>query len=115
ARHFAEQAELIQNLTNFAGSPIAAMVAPHMSSVKMASVIEDVLNLEDYEIFTPWVQISEAAEQQKLTQTAQEQVMTEGLTPSGLTPDDYSGPGISAALEQGNPPPQESPPDEGIS
>lgn len=116
ARHFAEQAELIQNLTNFAGSPIAGMIAPHMSSVRLASVIEDVLNLEDYEIFTPWIQISENAEAQKLQQTAQEQVMTEGMTPSGLTPDDYSDPGIQAAISQGSTPPaDQAAPDEGIS
>src|SRR5690606_4321623 len=66
ARHFAEQAELVQNLTNFAGSPIAALVAPHISSVKMSQVIEGALNLEDYEVFTPWVQISESAEAEKM-------------------------------------------------
>lgn len=98
ARHFAEQAELIQNLTNFANSPIAGMVAPHMSSVRMAAVIEDVLNLEDYEIFTPWIKFSEDAEGQKMQMAAQESLMTESLTPSGLTPDDYSEPGLDPAM-----------------
>lgn len=96
ARHFAEQAELIQNLTNFGGSPLAALVTPHISSVKLSKVVEDVLNLEDYEIFTPWVQISEASEAEKMKMAAQESVMTEGLTPSGLTPDDFSEPGMTA-------------------
>lgn len=107
ARHFAEQAELIQNLTNFGGSPLAQMVAPHMSSVKLSKVIEDVLNLEDYEIFAPWVQISEQAEAAKLQNTAQEGIMTEGMTPAGLTPDDYSDPSMADAMQEGMPPQEE--------
>ena len=110
ARHFAEQAELVHNLTNFAGSPIAALVAPHISSVKMAQVIEGALNLEDYEVFTPWIQISESAEAEKMKNAAMESVMTEGMTPSGLTPDDYSDPMMAEAFAQsGDIPPGATP------
>lgn len=95
ARHFAEQAELVQNLTNFSNSPIMGLIAPHMSTVKLAEIMEQALNLEDYDIITPYVQMSEQAEAQRLQQVSQEQLMQEATAPTGLTPDDYSDPGIA--------------------
>lgn len=94
ARHFAEQAEMIQNLTNWAQSPLGmdTEIKQHFSSVKLAAMIEDVLNLQDYEVMIPYVRVSEGAERLRLEQTAQESLMTEAMTPSGLTPDDYSDP-----------------------
>jgi hypothetical protein len=108
ARHFAEQAELVQNLTNFSQSALGQMqsIQQHFSSVKMAEMIEDALNLEEYDVYQPFVGISEQAEAQRLAQTAQEQLMNEMQTPSGLTPDDYSQGGISAndpAFQSGQP------------
>lgn len=94
ARHFAEQAEMIQNLTNWSQSPLGTdqAISQHFSSVKLAEMIEDVLNISDYDIVQPYVRISEAAEAQRLTQVAQESLMTEAMAPTGLTPEDYSEP-----------------------
>lgn len=94
ARHFAEQAELIQNLTSWSQSPLGQdpAIMQHFSSVKTAQLIEEVLNIHDYEIMVPYIRISEAAQTQRLTQAAQEGLQTEAMTPSGLTPDDYSDP-----------------------
>lgn len=92
ARHFAEQAELIQNLTNFYGSAVGQdpSVKVHWSGLKMAQLVEDLLNLQDYDVVLPYVAIAELAEQQQLTQAAQEHALAAQGTPSGLTPDDYS-------------------------
>jgi len=38
SRHFAEQAELIQNLTSMAGSPLFPLVQPHISTVNLAKL-----------------------------------------------------------------------------
>lgn len=106
ARHFAEQAELIQNLTQFYGSAIGQdpTVKQHFSSVKMAAIVEECLNIQDYQVVMPYVGISEAAESQKLMQVAQEQSAMEAQTPSGLTPDDWSDPnGPEAAPQQMGP------------
>lgn len=94
ARHFAEQAEMVQNLSNWSQSPLGQDpdIRQHFSSVKLADMIEDILNLQDYDVVTPYVRISEMAEAQRLTQTAQENLQNEALAPSGLTPDDYSDP-----------------------
>lgn len=101
ARHFAEQAELIQNLTQFYGSAIGSnpSIQQHFSSVKMAEIIEECLNLQDYEVVLPYVGISEAAEQQKLIHEAQESAATTAMTPSGLTPDDWSDPNAAQAIQ----------------
>lgn len=101
ARHFAEQAELIQNLTNWSQTPLGQdpEIKQHFSSVKMARMVEDALNLQDYDLVLPFVRVSEAAEQQKLSQQAMEQIQMEAVTPSGLTPDDFSEP--SGAVGEG--------------
>lgn len=92
ARHFAEQAELVQNLQNWSQTALGqdAAIRQHFSSVRMAEIIEQALNLEDYEVMIPYVGISEAAEAQKLAQVGQESAMMEGMAPTGLTPDDTS-------------------------
>lgn len=107
ARHFAEQAELIQNMTNWSQSPLGQdpQIRMHFSSVKLAEVIEQALNLEDYEVMVPYIGISENAEAQKMMQASQEQVMMEAQSPTGLTPDDYSEPQPDlAAIEENNVP-----------
>jgi len=110
ARHFAEQAELIQNLTSWSQSPLGTdpTVRQHFSSLALAKVIEEVLNLQDYDIMIPYVGISEASESQKLMQAAQESQMTEAVAPTGLTPDDYSEP--TADPSAFTPPPEGTPP-----
>jgi hypothetical protein len=87
ARHFAEQAQLIQNLTNMTGSAIWQSVSPHFSSVKLAKVVEEALNLKDYEIVLPFVQIAEQAEAQMQMQSLQEQLHKQTGTASGMGTD----------------------------
>lgn len=100
ARHFAEQAEMVQNITNWAQGPLGMDpdIKQHFSSVKLAEMVEDVLNLQDYDVVTPYIRVSEAAEQQRLTQVAQESLMMEAQTPTGLTPEDYSDPAPEMAV-----------------
>lgn len=107
ARHFAEQAELVQNLTNFSQSPIMQLIAPHISSVKLAEIMEEVLNIEDYDVITPYIQVSEQAEMQRLSQVSQEQLINESQAPTGLTPDDYSDPSVTNDMEAFSEPAEE--------
>lgn len=87
ARHHAEQAQTIQNITSLAQSPVWQVVAPHWSGVKLAKFFEDAFNLQQYEMILPWVAITEQAEAQKHSQSLEEQVATEGMTASGLGED----------------------------
>lgn len=93
ARHFAEKAEMVQNLTAFFSSPVADdLVKVHFSGIKLANMMNELLELEDYELVTPYIRVSEMAELQHQQQTAQEGVAMASQTPSGLTPDDTDEP-----------------------
>lgn len=92
ARHFAEKAELVQNLTNLYNSAVGQdpMVLQHFSSINTAKMLENVLNLEDWKIVIPNVRISEMAEAERMKNAADESTIVEAGTPTGLTPDDFS-------------------------
>jgi len=87
ARHFAEQAELVQNLTNLTASGLWPIVMPHFSGVKAAKLVESVFNLEDYELVLPFVALAEQAEAQKLSNALNEQVQMQSQTASGIGSD----------------------------
>jgi hypothetical protein len=90
ARHFAEKAEKIQNLNNFFSSPLGQdkEITVHMSSIKTAEMIEDLLDFEDFDLITPYVRLTEQADAQRIMQAAQEQVAMESQTPAGIAGDD---------------------------
>jgi hypothetical protein len=87
ARHFAEKAELIQNLTNLTGSGLWQTIQPHFSSVKLAKIVEEVFDLKDYEVVTPFVALSEQAEAQMQTQALQQQMHQQTNTATGMGSD----------------------------
>lgn len=84
ARHFAEQAELIQNLTNLTGSGLWQTVQPHFSGVKLSKILEKTFNLEEWEVVLPFVALTEQAEGQQLLNTLEQQVHAASTTASGL-------------------------------
>lgn len=102
ARHFVEQSELIQNLSSFYQSGMGQdpQVLVHISGYGLAKLIEDNLNLKDYGIVQENIRLSEEANSRREAQAHMEKTQMEGVTPSGLTPDDTSsstgGPDISA-------------------
>lgn len=90
ARHFAEQAQMLQNINGFYSSSAGQdpAIQAHFSSVKLAQMFEDVLGIEDYEIVTPYIRLTEQADAQRMAQSQEEQIMMEAGTPSGLSEDD---------------------------
>ena len=92
SRHFAEQAEMVQNLNAFASSPLGQdpEVVQHFSSERTARMIEELLELEPYKIVEPYVRLSERADGARLSQSLEQDVMAEQDVVSGLTPDDTS-------------------------
>lgn len=87
ARHFAEQAELIQNLTSLTGSNLWATVQPHFSGIKLAKLLEHTFDLTDYEIVLPYVALAEQAEGQAQVQVLQQQLMQQMGTATGMGED----------------------------
>lgn len=94
ARHFAEQATLVQDLNNFFGSAAGhdPDVLVHFSGLRTARLWENVLNIEDYNIVEENVRLSEKADAQRLINSHTQQISMEGTTPAGVTPDDTGGP-----------------------
>lgn len=94
ARHFAERAERVQNINNFFQSALGQDqdIKAHFSSVKLAKMFEDLLDIEDYEIVEPFVRLHEQAEAQQQMNTQQEEIAMTAGAPSGLTPGDSSEP-----------------------
>lgn len=83
ARHFAEQADLIQNLTSLTGSNLWPVVQPHFSGVKLAKIVSNFFNLDDYEVFTPYVALAEQADAQMQVHALQEQIHMAAGTATG--------------------------------
>ena len=73
ARHFASQAQLMQNLTQLGNSQIGQMIMPHVSGKAMAKLVEDILGLERFNLMKPNVAIEEQMETQQLANEAQQQ------------------------------------------
>lgn len=72
SRHFAAQSQLIQNLNMLMASPMAQMLAPHTSSLKLSKLVEDALNLGRYDLFQPNIAVQEQQELQKIVNATQE-------------------------------------------
>jgi hypothetical protein len=81
ARHFAANAQLLQNMTGIFNSPIAQVVAPHMSGKNLSKMLEEVLGLDRYALFSPNAAVFEQQETARLSQQAQEELQVEQQTP----------------------------------
>ncbi len=93
ARHFAEEAKFVQELTQTLQTvQNLPTVAPHISGKNAAKALEDALGWKRYKIFKENVAVVEQAETQRLVQTAQEQVQTEAGMPAELQDADYEAP-----------------------
>lgn len=102
ARHFAEQAELVQNLTALTGSGLWATVQPHFSGITLAKILESTFDLKDYGVVTPYIQLAEQADAQRYIQAMQEQLHQEAGTATGMGEDYDVAPGTG----QFSPPPK---------
>lgn len=81
ARHFAAQAQLVQNLSSLLGGSMGQTIAPHVSGKKLATLVEGALNLERFALIAPNVKIFEDQETQKLMQQTQEDNAVDAATP----------------------------------
>jgi len=106
SRHFSEQADLVQNLTNLTNSPLWATVQPHFSGKVLAKVLENIFNLEQYGVVIPYVALAEQAEAKKFMNALEQQVGAASQTATGIGADhDMSAaPGGVAGATQGGVP-----------
>lgn len=81
ARHFAKQAQDLQNIIGVFNSPIGQMIAPHTSGKEMTNLVSDIIGLRGYDLFRPNVAIAEQQETQALAQTGQENLAVQASQP----------------------------------
>jgi hypothetical protein len=79
ARHHAAKAQLMQNLTSLMGSPVAQIIAPHMSGTKLATLVEETLGLQKHGLFRENIAVSEQAKTQRLVSTEQQNMQDESM------------------------------------
>lgn len=77
ARHFAAQAQLMQNLSGISNTPIWQQVSPHLSSKNLSKLLEDVMGLGRYQLFSPNAAVFEQQETARLAGQAQEDLAVE--------------------------------------
>jgi hypothetical protein len=87
ARHFAQNATILQNLNQFANSPLAQdpTLNAHISGKRMASAIEVLLGLEDFKLVQDNIRLYEQNELQEV-QSSLQQAFMEKQT-AGMPPD----------------------------
>lgn len=81
ARHFAAQAQLTQNLTGIFNTPIGQMIAPHTSSKAMSKLIEELMGLQRFALFSPNVAVSEQKDTQSMMNQATEDLQVQQTVP----------------------------------
>jgi hypothetical protein len=77
ARHFAQKANALQNLTQIFSSPLAAKLDAHTSGMEMTRFINDVLQIHGYDIFSENVAVLEQQRTQQEIGLAQETLSTQ--------------------------------------
>ena len=81
SRHFAASAQLMQNLTTLVNTGLFEFIKPHMSPKKTATMVENVMGFDRFEIFSDNAFIFEQAETQKMINGAQDEVDINAVTP----------------------------------
>lgn len=84
ARHFAEEAQLIQNLTQLAQSNLWPAVQQHFSGIAMAKLLESKFDLEQYGVVVPYIALAEQADAQKQANALEQQIHSSMMTPTGM-------------------------------
>lgn len=82
ARHYANRAQLMQNLNGVFSSPVGQLIAPHVSPKKLATLIEDVMGFDRFDLIGDNVAVFENMETQKLMQEAQGQAAIDQQVPA---------------------------------
>ena len=82
ARHFGQQAQLLQNLSGIINGPMGEMIAPHVSGKQLAKLIEDSLQLKKYNLIRPFIALTEQQEMQEYGNSLQEEGQVEATIPT---------------------------------
>lgn len=103
ARHFAQNANILQNLTEFANGPLGQNpnITAHISGKRMALAMESLLGIEKYRLVQENIGLMEQAELQQIAGSLQ-QALLEQQT-AGMTPEQAAQATAQAQTPEGNP------------
>lgn len=88
ARHFAQNANILQNMTQFAQSALGQnpLVTSHFSGKRIAQAVESLLGLEKYKLYQPNIGLYEQAEMKQIAASLDQTHMEEQTV--GMSPQD---------------------------
>ncbi len=86
ASSFAQKANQLQNLLNLMNSAVGQdeMVKVHLSGKKIAKLVEELLDLDQFKLFGDNIRVIEDAETKRLMAAATEQTEVANATPAGI-------------------------------
>jgi hypothetical protein len=82
ARHFAAQAQMLQNINGTLGGPIGQYIQQHVSSKRLARLVEELIGIQRFGIVEDNVRLMEDAETAQMATTADEQIGVMANTPT---------------------------------
>jgi len=82
ARHFGAQAQLVQNLVGLSNTPVWQQISPHISTKNLAALVEEVMGLNKYTLFSPNVAVLEQQETTRMANQASEDLQMEQSMPA---------------------------------
>jgi hypothetical protein len=94
ARHFASKANQFQNVLNLLNSAVGQdpSVNVHISGVQVAKVVEELLNIEKFQLVQPNIRIAEQMETQRLLNAGQSEINQEQtLTEQAVEEEEITG------------------------
>lgn len=74
SRHFAAKAQAIQELQMLTSGGLLPLIQPHMSGKKVAELVNDLLELDKYDVFRPMAGVEETADIQSHASNLQEEM-----------------------------------------
>lgn len=88
ARHFAQNANTLQNFTQFATSALGQnpLITSHFSGKRLAQAVETLLGVEKYKVFQPNIGLYEQAEMRQIQASLDQSHMEEQT--AGMSPED---------------------------
>lgn len=81
ARHFAKQAQDLQNVLGILNGPAGQLLAPHTSGKNFSKFVDDITGLSGYQIFSPNIAVFEQQETQSAASASQEEALITDTAP----------------------------------
>jgi len=93
ARRFLTKSQLLRNLVDMSNTPIGQdpEVRVHMSGKRMAQMLEELMEVEQFGLVRPNIRVFEQAETQQIAATAAQNAEASANTPTELSDEDIEG------------------------